>query len=277
MLALQAERICQVQTFRPPFAAGFVSWLLASFDAAGAPAPDLIIAVGHRTHWPALAARRAHGGKLVVLMRPSLPLSWFDAVVMPQHDAPPTRPQVLATEGVLNPVRAAPVRGAHTLVLIGGPSKHFVWQNDAVLTQLRAIVATLDGPWELADSRRTPAELRTVLRQQFPENFRPVDAMPADWLAARMNDADTIWVSMDSVSMIFEALTAGARVGLLELPASKTTRLVRGIQALVKANRVVTFSAWQAGQPLALLAPLNEAQRCARWLLQRWFAAGDRS
>lgn len=52
----------------------------------GLPDPDLILAAGHGTHLTALAARRARGGKLIALMRPTLPLRWFDLVIAPRHD-----------------------------------------------------------------------------------------------------------------------------------------------------------------------------------------------
>ena len=39
------------------------------------PAPALLIGAGHATHWPLLAARRARGGRIIVMMKPSLPRS----------------------------------------------------------------------------------------------------------------------------------------------------------------------------------------------------------
>ncbi|MDX1698650.1 MAG: ELM1/GtrOC1 family putative glycosyltransferase, partial [Thiohalobacterales bacterium] len=41
------------------------------------PDPDLLLGAGRATHLPMLAARRARGGRAVVLMKPGLPLSWF--------------------------------------------------------------------------------------------------------------------------------------------------------------------------------------------------------
>ena len=44
------------------------------------PIPDLIVGVGHRTHPWMLLSRLVCGGKVVVLMKPSLPHRWFDLV-----------------------------------------------------------------------------------------------------------------------------------------------------------------------------------------------------
>ena len=38
----------------------------------GLPKPDLIFGAGHRTHLAVLAARRAFGGRSVILMKPTL-------------------------------------------------------------------------------------------------------------------------------------------------------------------------------------------------------------
>jgi mitochondrial fission protein ELM1 len=57
----------------------WLHWLGGTFPAGqDLPRPDLILIAGHATHWAGLAARRAHGGRLIVLMRPSLPRGWFD-------------------------------------------------------------------------------------------------------------------------------------------------------------------------------------------------------
>ena len=50
------------------------------------PAPDLLLGAGHRTHLSLLAARRIRGGKIVVLMRPSLPLGLFDEAVYEEEE-----------------------------------------------------------------------------------------------------------------------------------------------------------------------------------------------
>jgi hypothetical protein len=116
--------------------------LLGAFNAGqNLPAPDLIIGAGHRTHFTVLAARRAHGGRAVVLMQPSLPLGWFDLCLIPEHDRPRDRPNVERTYGVLNTVlpasHAAPDRG---LFLIGGPSAHHAWAEARMVEQILTVL-----------------------------------------------------------------------------------------------------------------------------------------
>jgi mitochondrial fission protein ELM1 len=46
----------------------------------------------------------------------------------------------------------------------------------------------------------------------------PFAATSPDWLPTQLARADQAWVTADSVSMVYEALTAGAAVGVLDVP-----------------------------------------------------------
>ena len=83
--------------------------------------------------------------------------------------------------------------------------------------------ATLQGE-ELTTSRRTPPGWLAYLRQHLePGLLRRLSlhdwrGLEPDWLVQRLPLADSVWVSEDSVSMVYEALTAGAH------PLPGTTR-----------------------------------------------------
>lgn len=239
-------------------------------------APALIIAAGHRTHLSALALKRATGAPAVVLMKPSLPQSWFDLCLIPRHDRPSVRDNVIVTEGALNRMRPLEARpaGAPDMILIGGPSKHFGWDEAGVLQQIQAIV-TGEKPWLLTTSRRTPASFVPCLRAlRLPGlEIVPVEETAAGWLAAHLPAAEQCWVTGDSVSMVFEALTAGCAVGVLALPAQVDNRITRGLQLLIDDKRVTPFSVWQPEQRLSQPdESFDEASRCAELIRQRFFA-----
>ena len=113
-----------------PNVQAMVAWLQSPLAWRTLLTPDLLVGAGHRTHLSLLAARHNRGGRAVVLMRPSLPLTLFDLCLIPEHDLPPVGPNVLATRGALNRIRPSstlePDRG---LLLIGGPSAHFGWDD----------------------------------------------------------------------------------------------------------------------------------------------------
>ena len=276
-LAAALARRCETQGLPPPrvldlpvahLRLSLLDWLFRHFPPGFLqPRPDLLIGAGHRTHWPLLCARRAFGGRAVALMTPSLPKRWFDVVVAPRHDEV-SGPNVIDTVGVLNPMRpAATKRPGYTMVLVGGESRHFRWHSDDVISQIEAILARHPQVC-ITDSRRTPTALRAELARRWPVIYQPWDQCAPGWLAAELATADNAWVSEDSVSMVYEALTAGCAVGLISLPAASEGRLARGIAALVRERVVRRLGSLGPGETLEPSRPLlDEARRVADLLL----------
>ena len=253
--------------------------------------PPLLLAAGSRTHAPALRARAGGGGFATVLMNPVWPTGHrkrgFDLIVAPEHDGLRPGPDVLLTVGALNPLtdagRHEPHRG---VLLVGGPSKRYRWDGPATLDRLREVVRRTDRvtDWRATSSRRTPAGAEHGLSGLHPRvAFTPAADTPRGWVAEQLAAADVAWVTEDSVSMIYEALTAGCRVGLLPLRRVPglgerflgwgANRVAAGTQRLIDRGRVVPFDAWAAGRPLTRPdPPLAEADRAAREVLRRWRA-----
>ena len=260
----------------PPGRSALWQWLAGRFaPGAALPDPDLILVAGHRTHLAGLAARRARGGRLIALMRPSLPLGWFDLCVIPQHDKPPARANVVATRGVLNTARPSPERAADKgLFLIGGPSKHHGWDTPGLLAQIDAILAATPAMrWTLTTSRRTPAETEAALLALRARgvDVRPVRDTPPGWAMEQVARSAQAWVTEDSVSMAYESLTAGAATGLLAVPRLGETRITAGVAQLQQEGFVTPFADWQREGRLRMPpAPLREADRVAHAVLSRW-------
>ncbi|MEI6655728.1 MAG: mitochondrial fission ELM1 family protein [Verrucomicrobiota bacterium] len=251
---------------------------LGAVRRAGAalPKPDLIVAAGHATHPALLWLARKHRVPSIVLMRPSLPLRWFDLCIAPAHDfsQAPAAANVLTANGALNRVvtrDAAPRHGG--LLLVGGPSATHDWDASGMLDSL-AGVSTGGGPWKLTDSRRTPPGFLAQVRQGVPAvAVFPHVETPRDWVPTCLAEAAEVWVTEDSVSMVYEALSSGARVGLLPVPRSKQdTRVLRGLDQLVEAGFVTPYARWLKTRTLTPPPePLQEAARCAHVVLTRFF------
>jgi len=207
----------------------------------------------------------------VVLMKPSLPRRWFDLYFLPQHDGVTADAQTLVTEGALNRVRSSntldPKLG---LILIGGVSPHFKWDSDTVQIQIKSILArTPDIHWTLTTSRRTPADFLARLPPATNLDIAPHTATSPDWLPEQFARCGTAWVTPDSTSMVYEALTAGAAVGVFDLPAHLNSRANRTITHLANAHRITRFVSWSAhGKLHPNTHPLAEADRCAQWILE---------
>ena len=206
-------------------------------------------------------------------MKPTIPAAFFDLCLIPEHDLS-GRPadNILATRGMLNRIPAEqPPKRDRGLILIGGPSKHHGWNHETLIESISSIVAghsSLD--WHLADSRRTPDHFLDHLSSLDLTVHSAADK-PPDWLPAELLSAKEIWVTEDSMSMIYEALTARARVGLLPMPRkSKRSRVVRGVDQLAEEGWVRFYS---SGTKTDLQEPpgiLHESSRCAREVLQRF-------
>ena len=84
-----------------------------------------------------------------------------------------------------------------------------------------------------------------------------------DWLRESLMRAPAAWVTADSVSMLFEALSAGCAVGVLEVPARRADRITRIASTLLAESRVLSLAQWQATDQWPTHPPLAEAARCA--------------
>jgi uncharacterized protein len=241
--------------------------------------PDLLIAAGHRTHRTLYFLARKHKAFSTVLMKPSLPLGFFNAIICPSHDKLKPSERVLNTDGVINkvrPSRDAKVPKQHS-ILLGGPSKHFEWNDNALFKQIETLVsARPDAQWEVYASPRTPAIFSAMLSASLLPNltFRPYTTQAKHSLQAALKSSSECWITPDSVSMIYESLTAGCATATFTSPVSKTKKLGRvalGLQQLIDAQRI---SQWQSSK-LALPLPANtstlwEADRATHWLLERF-------
>lgn len=232
--------------------------------------PDLIMGTGHQTHMSLLAYRRCFGGKVVVMMSPSIPVRFFDLCFIPRHDKPSKRDNVVETLGAIN--RVIPDDSMRVkdqgLVLLGGPSKHFKWDSKKVIGQIRKLLeCNPETKWIIAGSRRTPYVNYEEIRSRFPqaEMVLPDDVSP-DWLPAKTLESGQIWVTADSISMIYEALTSGAKTGLLKLDFEKPTRITNEIDRLLDGGRIRSIDSNSADQSLS---PIYEANRCAKLLLEK--------
>ena len=239
------------------------------------PAPALILGCGHRTHVPMLVAKRLCGGQCVALMKPSLPSAWFDLVFVPGHDHYRPRRNIVETEGVICPAAQGRKDAGAGLILVGGASRHFRWADGPVAETIQAIARECaDVAWQLCDSRRTPPSFRACLPRLDNLRYRAWAETSSDFLEQALATAAHVWVTADSASMLYEALAAQARVGVIDVPRRRRWRAnkhSRGVAALLAAGRVRSPRdglrlppAESAGERVE-----PENRRCARIILER--------
>ncbi len=273
--ALAARTDAGIQVLRWPAGEG----LLKRLSLARRPgAADLIIGAGHGTHLPLLVTSRRLRARSVVIMKPSLPCGWFDLCLIPRHDLrdPQNTPRVVATRGALNRLPETPVAKTDSgLIMIGGESKHHAWDGAPLPAMMQTIVrARPELAWTIGDSRRTPAGFADGLSALVSgATIVPHQQTQPGWLTAVMGAAREVWVTEDSVSMIFEALTAGARVGILPMPVKNpAARTVKAVADLVADGYARTYAGWREAPDAWGNTPrFHETGRCADIILQRFF------
>ena len=242
------------------------------------PNPDIIVGAGHGTHFSMLTARYIRKGKIIVLMKPSLPLNLFDICIIPKHDCPPEKKNVIETTGALNLIKFNKNKIKQTgLILIGGPSKHYKWNSESIAKQINEIISTNKKiNWIVANSQRTPEKLMPMIETSNCKNINKLNFndLPKKDIKELIYATETIWVSPDSISMIFESLTSGAFVGLLKLKENRKTRINKTIDNLILNNHVTTFSSWKKKNKLKNNnIKLDEARRCASIILKKGIIA----
>jgi mitochondrial fission protein ELM1 len=142
-----------------------------------------------------------------------------------------------------------------------------------MLEQINTLAAAApQRHWVAAGSPRTPASMLAALARLPAWSVVRFEDTNPQWLPARLARAGVVWVSEDSVSMAYEAVSSGAPTGVLEVPArGGHSRVQAATRALLDAGLAIGMSEWRAGvRPRAPQRPLQEADRCARALLERW-------
>ena len=195
--------------------------------------------------------------------------------MIPEHDQYQGNAEYLQTRGVLNPIQP---EGEHAsnqaLIMIGGPSKHCDWDTLKLIAQVYELVNhNAHIHYTLTTSRRTPKSfLSAVKRIHFPNLVVvPFEETEKGWVAQQLSESAFAWVTEDSVSMVYEALTAQVAVGLLNMPVNKKSRVSKGIQKLINQGMVARFDFLQTyQQKLKTVVGFVEADRCSRWILHAW-------
>lgn len=241
---------------------------------------DLIIGTGSYTHIPMLLHKEQCGARIVTCMTPDLIFrKKMDLCFVPWHDFPKPAGNVFVT---LGPPNTASPRSRHDLhkglILIGGldPKSHR-WNSAQTMAGIEQLIHAETGlAWTISSSPRTPLDMVQLLRDLAAHNPRVIFVESREtgegWIEEAYATHSFVWVTADSISMIYEALTAGCRVGILPVQwKKKTNKFQKSIDYLIGDRRVITIDMWQAGRQLNAAAPLNEAARCAAEIIRRWW------
>ncbi|MGH7031160.1 MAG: mitochondrial fission ELM1 family protein [Stellaceae bacterium] len=234
--------IDQRLSIRPPWAwLPPAVWLrpLAAPGPGGArlvpPWPDLVIGCGRNAVRPALAIRRASGGRTLAahIQDPGTGRDELDLAIVPEHDRL-RGPRVVVTRGAVHRVTEARLAAERVrfpklaamprpilAVLIGGSNQAYcltLARLGEIAQTIAALLRERGGSALVTPSRRTGSEGLTLLEQRLMGLSATIwDGSGENPYFAYLALADAFLVTADSVSMISEAAATGKPVHILSL------------------------------------------------------------
>lgn len=230
-----------------------LSALAPDGDRLSPPWPDLVIACGRNAVAPALAAKRASGGRTlwVQIQDPRFARGKADLLVVPSHDAARGE-NVITTLGAVH--RVTPARLAaealrfiavfaalprpRVAVLIGGDNRvyRFSAEGFAAFADQLAGLAHRGFGLMVTPSRRTGPAAETLLRARLQGLPAFVwDGTGENPYFGMLGLADAAIVTADSVSMVSEAAATGKPVHVVPLEGG-SAKFDRFHQAMTQAG-----------------------------------------
>jgi len=209
-----------------------------------------------------------NNAKNVVVMKPGITsIKDFNLAIIPAHDRPPGRKNIVATTGspnfidndVLNRQARALSNTIHlphkkTLgVLLGGESAEYTISGELaqrLSSEVQALAETMDAQILFSTSRRTPAKIDHRVKETFGKNPRckllvlPNESNVKGAVGGILGLSQIVLVSGDSISMVSEAASSGKHVLVfdLEKKAVKTTKHERLLDELNKNGFITRTS-----------------------------------
>ncbi len=271
--ALQNLADIEITKIEGMFLKPFISKFLRLFTFDSIKKPDLIIGTGHATHLHMIFSKILNGGKTVVIMKPSLPYSWFDLCLIPKHDVIPEKPGIFLTNGSINNIENEKKHNNRRgLIVLGGKSKHFKWNNQDVILQINKIINQHPKiKFKIATSRRTPKDFTDYLDDNFKKNIPlfEYENVKKNWFMEEAKLSKYAWVTEDSISMIYELIASGSNVSPIRLKKKYDSKISIEISRMINTGLISTYDG-KRKQNINLLFN-NEAKRCANFILNKWF------
>ncbi|MCM8799017.1 MAG: mitochondrial fission ELM1 family protein [Candidatus Omnitrophica bacterium] len=226
---------------------------------------DIIISCGTNLSAVNLFLAKENQAKSIIIMKPGLiPVRRFDLAIIPLHDRPKPRRNVVITPTALNLIDEFTLKeGIEKLqatgyrlqaekpkigVLIGGESKYYTLTQriaNTLINELLNASRDLDAQLLITTSRRTSQGVEMVVKERLSNHPH----CPLLIIANERNIEGAVWgilglsdivvVSEESISMISEALSAKKPVIVFKIERKiqfKTTKYQRFLDNLFREN-----------------------------------------
>ncbi|MFT5727837.1 MAG: mitochondrial fission protein ELM1 [Desulforhopalus sp.] len=248
-----------------------------SYDFSLPENADLVIGTGTRTHSTVLNIKKHFQVPAITCMTPGRHLrNLFDICFVPEHDGSKKRDNYFFTCGAPNNcVDKKQHEEKKGLILLGGVDENsHTWDSNVIEKKITQIISREKGTtWIISSSPRTPQVtvegLQKIINKADNVQFFDYKDTQKGWIEEQYTQCATVWVTSDSISMLYEALSSGCRVNVIQMPWKKnSSKFKRNEDLLIDKSLVTPFSSWERGEAKqSVVSQLNEAQRCADYII----------
>ena len=192
--------------------------------------PTMIIGAGHDVYSKILQGKK-YLRKLndqdifsIAVLRPSYKINSFDLIVAPEHDFRKRRlpKNVIPFQGSLAAISHNPVDENKAIIAIGGPSKHYRFDEKILMKQLHYILSVHPKhEFKIYNSRRTPDSFNIKLKDELNNfsnaKFIALNSTESDTFQDSLNISSLKFVTPDSSNLVFEALSTMGQTYLIQI------------------------------------------------------------
>ena len=221
----------------------------------------ILIGAGHDVYSTILQAKKylqkfiSKNIYSIAVLRPSYKLNSFDLIVAPEHDFRNRRlpKNVIPFKGSLAVTSQIPVDDSKAIIAIGGPSKHYKFDQKILMKQLNYILSVYPKhKFKIFNSRRTPDALNIKLKDNlsnYPNaKFIHLNSPESDTFQDSLNRSSLKFVTPDSSNLVFEALSVKGQTYLIQIESPTyrrifgTKKIRESMNELVNTKRVGVVS-----------------------------------
>ncbi|MFH1189439.1 MAG: ELM1/GtrOC1 family putative glycosyltransferase [Candidatus Omnitrophota bacterium] len=229
-----------------------------SYDTLMKSYSDYIVSCGSVTAPANVFMAKENNAKNIIIMKPgAIGLRQFSLAIIPKHDKPPKRKNVVTTTLAPNLIDRDSMRehGArlrdqvniekNTVLgaLIGGGNPEFAMTKDMANKAISGMIEfckAYDADLLLTTSRRTPKEVEALIKERLSKHsFCKLMVIANEKnmegaVAGILDICDIVTVSGESVSMVSEAIHSGKKVVVFDLEKknSRITKYERVLDSL---------------------------------------------